>query len=60
MQPLPGSPVYEIAEEFGNYINKKPTYHNTNLCYLPFGVSYNHIIKERERGIIQANFPVKN
>ncbi len=59
MQPLPGSPVYEVAKKFGNFINRKHIYHNIDLCYVPFRVSYNHIIKERERGMIQANFPAK-
>jgi len=55
MQPLPGAPVYDVAEEYGVYLQKKHTWHNTDLIYLPFGVSQKHILKERKRGFRFAN-----
>ena len=55
MQPLPGSPVYNVAEEYGRYLSKKHTYQNTDLCYVPSNVTIEHMIKEKERGMRLAN-----
>lgn len=55
MQPLPGSPVCNVAEKYGRYLSKKHTYQNIDLCYVPFNVTVEHIIKERKRGMRLAN-----
>jgi len=55
MQPLPGAPVYDVAELYGKYLVGEHTWQNINLCYLPFGVGIDHITRERERGMKYAN-----
>lgn len=55
MQPLPGSPIYNVAEKYGTYLPKERSYQNIDLCYVPFNVTVEHIIKERERGMKLAN-----
>ncbi len=56
MQPLPGSALFNNATQYGAYLNNDlQFYSNTNPVYLPFGVSREHLISERERGMKLAN-----
>ncbi|MFX0012599.1 MAG: B12-binding domain-containing radical SAM protein, partial [Candidatus Hermodarchaeota archaeon] len=56
MQPLPGSPIYKVAEQYGNYLSKSRIYHFTDLNYVPFNVNVKHMIKERKRGMTLGNY----
>jgi radical SAM superfamily enzyme YgiQ (UPF0313 family) len=56
LQPLPGSPVFKVAENYGRYIKKKRNYDNKDLCYIPFNVDVKHIIKEEKRGSLMGNY----
>lgn len=59
MQPLPGSPLYSVAEKYGRYLTEGHNYQNINPYYLPVGVHVGYMIKERKRGMRQANFKPK-
>ena len=56
MQPMPGSHIYEVAEQYGNYLPKRRFFHILDLSYIPFGVNAKHMIKERKRGMTLGNY----
>ena len=56
MQPLPGAPVYKVAEQYGNYLPKRRIFQYMDLSYIPFNVSVKHMKKERKRGMILGNY----
>ncbi len=56
MQPLPGSPIYGYAKEYGNFLSKERTFQNNDLNFIPFGTSANHMLKEMKRGFIMGNY----
>ena len=56
MQPLPGAPIYKVAEQYGNYLSKRRIFQNHEVSYVPFNVNVKHMIKERKRGRTVGNY----
>ena len=56
MKPLPGAPVYKVAEQYGYYLPKRRIFQYEELSYIPFNVTIKHMIKERKRGMIMGNY----
>jgi radical SAM superfamily enzyme YgiQ (UPF0313 family) len=55
MQPLPGSPVFDVAERFGMFLSMERRYQNTEACFVPHSVDVEHMVRERDRGMKLAN-----
>ncbi|TFG21580.1 MAG: B12-binding domain-containing radical SAM protein [Promethearchaeota archaeon] len=56
MQPLPGAPIYKVAEKYGYYLPKKRIFQYHEISYVPFNATVKHMIKERKRGMIMGNY----
>ena len=55
-QPLPGSALHDQAEEHGRYLSRDlQAYSQVNAIYVPSGVSTEHLIAARGRGMRLAN-----
>ncbi len=55
-QPLPGSQLFETATRYGTFLDRNlQSFQNVHPTYLPKGVSVDHLIKERKRGMTMAN-----